>query len=140
MRSLGMRMFGNADVLECGAWECGAWGKCGIRGLPAGPIGPAGKRCRPIGRHLPPPDSAAASRAAGRSAGGRRGGGGLLTVRYVVLAKAGTGRGAAFGQHGISCWAGQALFCRAYWPGSISGVDGRWVIARRHAGGGKRAC
>ena len=38
---------GNADVRGCGAWECGAWecgclGACGVRGLPAGPIGPAG--------------------------------------------------------------------------------------------------
>ena len=109
---------GNADVLECGCpgmrvsgdvgvRGCGAWGKCGVRGLPAGPIGPAGAvppdRAAQNGaaywRHLPPPGMvppiggtvcgaallggtvpAAASRAAGRSAGGRRGGGGVARL------------------------------------------------------------
>ena len=46
---------GNADVRECGVRECGAWEKCGIRGLPAGPIGPAG---------TVPPDRAAQNGAA----------------------------------------------------------------------------
>ncbi len=90
---------GNADVLEhAGVRGCGCPGacgalECGIRGLPAGPIGPAGmvpgncparsmvppdwaaQNGAAFWQHLPPPDSAAAGRAAGRSAGGRRGGG-----------------------------------------------------------------
>ena len=117
----GMRISGNADVRECGAWECGclgacgAWGmrvsgnaepgnaepgnadvlECGVRGLPAGPIGPAG---------TVPPDRAAQN-------------------------------GAAYWRHGAAAWNGAAN--RRH--GSGGGRQSRRPIGRRQeAGGGGR--